>query len=277
MAFSIKQKTPVKLDFRAETIKEAKRGVLLFGSPGSGKTRTIAELLLRGEQLFMLHCGLGPPGTDALESYLEHRLGVSEAQALITAKFRQFRISSPALLSALTKDKLDFIRRVCNDDKWLSGLTCLIVEEFNGAQGMYERELVPHDGGIPKPSRIRKEKGGDDSYSHYANLKMGTEYIVDQLLSIPYKQVWTAHVSNNAGSEGEVGPWIQTKALLGFAGAFSFCVHLERRRDPFIKPPREPFTYWYDFKGSKYAKARVEGCPYEMKAEPGALWDLIRF
>ena len=253
--------------------------VLLFGSPGSGKTRTIAELLVRDEVILMLHCGLGLPGESAIREYLRSRLSSEEAaEKLIRERLRLVRIDNIDKLSKLANGKLEWINEVLKNERdFLTSLTTLVVEEFNGAQSTIERYLVPMIDGLPRQTKIRKrdtDAGTEGTYGHYADLKMITEYIVTELLSIPLRQVWTAHESAKlkaVNDAGDLGPWIQTKAVIGLVGAFSFCVRTKIKRGVF----KDPDKYLYGFKDSIFTKAQKEGCPPEMDADPIALWDMI--
>ena len=258
------------------------RSTLLFGAAGSGKSRTVAELMMRDEVLFMFHCGLGAASEETFESYLAARLGsLDDALELIARNLRMFEVNSPAELGAICKDPTNFLRNYIADETFFTRLTTVVVEEFNGAQGLYERELTPvGNSGLPQQTLSRKadkSSGSDGSYGHYANIKMGTEYLTSKFMLLPYKHVWTAHETINAAGEGELGPMVQTKAINGFVGAFSFSIHLERERDKFAGKEDDPYTYWYNFKNSKYSKARIENCPHRLKADPAELWDLIRF
>ena len=253
--------------------------VLLFGSPGSGKTRTIAELLMRDEVILMLHCGLGLPGESAIREYLRSRLSSEEAaEKRIREQLRLVRVDNIDKLSKLSNEKLEWIEKVLKNEKdFLTSLTTLVVEEFNGAQSTIERYLVPMIGGFPRQTKIRTrdvEAGTEGTYGHYADLKMITEYVTTELLSIPLRQVWTAHESAKlkaVNDVGDLGPWIQTKAVIGLVGAFSFCVRTKVKRG-FLN---EPDKYLYGFKDSIFTKAQKEGCPPEMDADPIKLWDLI--
>ena len=263
----------------AEPLGKTPAAVLLFGSPGSGKTRTIAELLMRDEVLLMLHCGLGLSGESAIREYLRTRLSTEEAaEKLIRERLRLVRIDNINKLSGVTNKKLEWIEAVLRNERdFLTSLTTLVVEEFNGAQGTIERNLVPMIDGFPRQTKTRTkdvEAGTEGTYGHYADLKMITEYVTTELLSIPLRQVWSAHENAKlkaVSDVGDLGPWIQTKAVIGLVGAFSFCVRTKIKRGVL----GEPDKYLYGFKDSIFTKAQKEGCPAEMKADPIKLWDLI--
>ena len=272
--------------YKAKTADESPSAVLLWGATGSGKTRTIAELIRRGETIIMLHFGLGLPGVKTIKSYLRTFYEQTKMQALIDERFRQVKISSATIFDDLTSKGLDWIENPILKDEpdFFSALTCLVVEEFNGAQGLYERDLVPTKGTIPRQTLTRKadeSTGSDGSYGHYANLKMGTEYIVSQMLEIPLKHVWTCHENSNlqaVNKSGDLGPWIQTRAVIGFVGAFAYSIRTKVKR-PIGKvaagTPNGGYVYNYGFRESIFSKAQIENCPSEMPADPSKLWDMI--
>ena len=263
----------------AEPLGKTPVAVLLFGSPGSGKTRTVAELLMRDEVLLMLHCGLGLPGESAIRNYLRTRLSSEEAvEKQIKERLRIVRVDNIDKLSKLSNNGLAWIEDVLKNEKdFLTSLTTLVVEEFNGAQSTIERYLVPMIEGFPRQTKTRTrdtDAGTEGTYGHYADLKMITEYVTTKLLSIPLRQVWTAHESAKlkaVNDVGDLGPWIQTKAVIGLVGAFSFCIRTKVKRGVF----KEPDKYLYGFKDSIFTKAQKEGCPPEMDADPIELWNLI--
>ena len=263
----------------AKPLDKTPASILLFGSPGSGKTRTVAELLMRDEVILMLHCGLGLPGENAIREYLRSRLSTEEAaENCIRERLRIVRIDNIDKLNKLTNKGLEWIETVLKNEKnFLTSLTTMVVEEFNGAQGTIERYLVPMVGGFPRQTKTRTrdaDAGTEGTYGHYADLKMITEYATTKLLSIPLRQVWTAHENAKlkaVSDVGDLGPWIQTKAVIGLVGAFSFCIRTKVKRGVL----GEPDKYLYGFRDSIFTKAQKEGCPAEMEADPIKLWNLI--
>ena len=252
---------------------------LLFGGTGSGKTRTIAELLRRGEKVMMLHCGLGPPGVKTIREYLTVKHDAMSADEIIRNQFRQVRITNIETLSDLALRGIGWIEASLKDEpKFFKSLDTLVIEEFNGAQGLYERYIVPMEDGFPRQTMTRvadESKGSDGSYGHYANIKMATEYLVSTILELPLKHIWTTHESQKLKAlrdSGDIGPLIQTRAVVGLVGAFPFSIRVRREQPMFDSGGYE---YFYSFKDGPFTKAQLESCPDEMKADPEKLWNLI--
>lgn len=268
---------PTKPPARARKAEEAPISTLLFGTSNSGKTRTIAELLMRGEYIFMLHCGLGGPGTKTIREYLATRVsGPAKVQSIMDEQFRWFKPRDVEDLQEFSEEGLPWIKGALADDDFCDKLSVLVIEEFNSAQSMYERSLTPTEGRIPRQSMTKKadkDAGSSGAYAHYGDLKMGTEYFIDGIFQIPLKQVWTCHESHNVqaiNKAGDLGPWLQTKAVLGLVGAVTYSVRTFHKPVGYGK-----YTYLYQFAESPYNKAQIEGCPTEMPAEPAKLWDLL--
>ena len=269
---------------RAKKAKDTRLAVLLFGEPGSGKTRTVAELINRERYVLILHCGLGMPGIKTIKAYLQAK--GRNPDEVTDEYLRIIHITNEEQVKEICKYGVKWIHTVLEDDQeFLSKLDLLVIEEFNGAQGIYERSLVPEIGGIPRQTEVRvhdKDKGAEGTYGHYANLKMGTEYIIFKLMGLPFDQVWTAHedadqkhIEKNSG----IAPWVQTRALVGFMGAFPFSIRTCKAKKGF-KPAGqtqsvEADKYFYRLAGEMYTKAQIENCPPRIGADPAKLWDLI--
>ena len=275
MAVKMKPRAVTKI--RAKKAEDIKPAVLLFGAPGSGKTRTIAELLNREKYVLMLHFGFGSPGTKTIREYLSAQK--KDPWKLMNKHFRVIHMNHQDKISELCKYGFDWIKAVLEgDEDFLENLEFLIIEEFNSAQSTYERSLVPEMAdGIP-----RMKEAKDDAWGHYGNLKMGTEFLIFKLMQLPLHHVWTAHEDSNpkhvTANDG-IAPWIQTNALVGFMGAFPFAVRtcrVKRKFKPAGSTQEETGNkYYYRLAGETYTKAQIENCPPRISAEPAKLWDMI--
>ena len=281
----IKPKSVTKI--RAKKAKDLKLAVLLFGEPGAGKTRTVAELINRGKYVLILHCGLGTPGTRTIREYLQTK--GKDPDEVTSEYLRIIHINDIQQIEEICKFGFGWIKAILEDEpEFLQKLNFLVVEEFNSAQGIYERSLVPTINGLPRSTEAKeydKKEGKEGTYGHYANLKMGTEYLIFKLMGIPIDQVWTAHEDNDQKhieKNSGVAPWIQTRALVGFMGAFPFAIRVCKRKQGYKPAGQEKSVketaqdrYLYRLSGETYTKAQIENCPPRMSANPVKLWDTI--
>ena len=269
---------PKPKSLKAQKAEESPSTVLLWGAPGSGKTRTIAELLMRGEYIFMLHCGIGHTGVRTIKEYLRTRVSSEKTvSSILDERFRHVKVQEALSFAGLAEQGQEWLKKTINNDEFFTRLSVIAVEEFNTLQSKYEQYLVPNPEGIPRQTLTRKSSAvsDSDSYGHYANIKMATEFLVSKTLELPYKHVWTAHENSNIkalSDSGDLGPWIQTRAVIAFVAAFPFSIRT-RKQKAIAKKDDE--KYFYTFKGSPFMKAQIENCPNEIKADPKELWRMI--
>lgn len=255
--------------------------VCLYGNSGTGKTRLIAQLLLRGEVVYMLHFGRGRTGTMTIRSLLYNALGMEKGKALMESNFRQIRITETAQVVKLCETGWDALKDTVDDPDFLDRVTFLAFEEINTLQSRYEYNLTPKKDGIPRITGTRKkdDDGQSGSFGHFGDLKMGTEWVVEKLLLVhpPDRlvgHVWTFHegIVKQMDESGITGPAIQTKAVLGIMGAFDFLIQLKLSRAVLGSEDK----YTFELRSAKaLTKVRGENWPASMEAQPAELWEAI--
>lgn len=276
---------------RKATKATANTSILIAGKTGTGKTRIIAEYVRRGFYVFMIHCGFGEPGTVTIKEYVTASMSgtreerETKAEAHLDKYFRQFWLNNSEELIDIINTGWPAIEDILDDPEFCKNLQVIAFEEVNHGQNMFEMDIVPKEGGVPKPTLVSVQGDGEGkSYGHFRNLQMFSHHFVAQMMRIgmpdhdDIKIIITAHESDKinrakGAATGDEGPAFATTAANALVAACSYAFGLSMELG--ISKTAAP-TYWVHFKkNNALYRVRAEGWPRKMKADPKVLVDLI--
>lgn len=276
---------------RKATKATTNTSILIVGKTGTGKTRLIAEYVRRGFYTFMIHCGFGEPGTVTIREYIASTLkGTNQerdakAQEHLDKYFRQFWLQNSEELIDIINSGWSAIEEILDDPEFVKNLKIIVFEEVNHGQNMFEMDIVPKEGGVPKPTLVSVAGEGEGkSYGHFRNLQMFSHHFVARMMRIGMpdhsyiKIIITAHESDKinrakGAATGDEGPAFATTAANALVAACSYAFGLGMELGI---SKNSPPTYWVHFKkNNALYRIRAEGWPRKMKVDPKVLVDLI--
>lgn len=198
--------------------------------------------------------------------------------------FRQFWVESSEELIDIINEGWKAIEEILDDAEFAKNLQIITFEEVNHGQNMFEMDIVPKEGGVPKPTLVSVQGDGEGkSYGHFRNLQMFSHHFVAKMMRIGFprtdiKIIITAHESDKinrakGADRGDEGPAFATTAANALVAACSFAFGLTRELG--ISKTSEA-TYWCHFqKNNALYRVRSEGWPRKIKADAKVLVDLI--